>query len=102
MISLVIAASALVFLAILFMIVGWRASSLTDTQKRVRDQLQRLSMVGSETLADKDIIRDRRLSSITFVDRLLSGTGLAKNLELLLYQAGVEMKVGTFISTPAW
>ena len=95
--SLVIAASALVFLAILFLIVGWRAGSLTDTQKRVRDQLQRLSMIGSETLVDKDFIRDRRLSSITFVDRLLSGTGLAKNLELLLYQAGVEMKVGTFV-----
>ena len=94
---IVIAASALVFLACILLFVGWRVGTLTDTQKRIRGQLQRLSMVGSENLVDKDILRDRRLSSISFVDQMLSGTGLAKNLEILLYQAGIEMKVGTFV-----
>lgn len=95
--NLILAASVLVFLAFVLMFVGWRTGTLTETQKRVRSQLQRLSMVGSEELADKDIIRDRRLSSISFVDQLLSGTSLARKLELLLYQAGVEMRVGTFV-----
>jgi tight adherence protein B len=95
--TLVLAASALVFLACILLFIGWRASTLTETQKRIRGQLQRLAMVGAQDLADKDILRDRRLSSITFIDRLLSGTGLAKNLEILLYQAGIEMKVGTFV-----
>jgi tight adherence protein B len=95
--TIILAASALVFLAMILMFVGWRVGSLTETQKRIRGQLQRLSMVGAQDLADKDILRDRRLSSISFVDQLLSGTGFAKNLEILLYQAGIEMKVGTFV-----
>lgn len=93
----ILAASALVFLALILLFVGWRVGTLTETQKRIRGQLQRLSMVGSEQLVDKDILRDRRLSSISFVDQMLSGTGLAKNLEVLLYQAGIEMRVGTFV-----
>ena len=95
--TIIIAACALVFLACILLFVGWRVGTLTETQKRIRGQLQRLSMVGAQDLADKDILRDRRLSSISFVDQLLSGTGLAKNLEILLYQAGIEMKVGTFV-----
>lgn len=94
---IVISASVLVFLACILLFVGWRVGTLTDTQKRIRGQLQRLSMVGSEHLADRDLLRDRRLSNISFVDQMLSGTGFAKDMELLLYQAGVEMKVGTFI-----
>jgi tight adherence protein B len=94
---LVFAACALVFLACVLLFVGWRVGTLTETQKRIRGQLQRLSMVGATDLVDKDILRDRRLSSISVVDQMLSGTGLAKNLEVLLYQAGVDMKVGTFV-----
>jgi len=94
---IIIAACALVFLACILMFVGWRVGTLTDTQKRIRGQLQRLSMVGSENLVDKDILRDRRLSSISFVDQMLSGTGFARNMEILLYQAGINMKVGTFV-----
>ena len=94
---MIIGASALAFLALLFLFVGWRTGTLTDTQKRTRDQLRRLSMVGQEALADRDIVRDRRLSTINFVDKMLSGTTLARDLELLLYQAGVDMRVGTFL-----
>jgi hypothetical protein len=81
---IVISASVLVFLACILLFVGWRVGTLTDTQKRIRGQLQRLSMVGSEHLADRDLLRDRRLSSISFVDQMLSGTGFAKDMELLL------------------
>jgi tight adherence protein B len=93
----ILAASSLVFLALLFLFVGWRAGTLTDTQKRTREQLRRLAMVGGEDAAAPDIMRDRRLSSIGSIDRMLSGTRLARRTELLLYQAGVDMRVGTFL-----
>lgn len=94
---LILAASGLVFLALVFLFVGWRAGTLTETQKRMRDQLRRLAMVGGEDAADIELIRDRRLSTIGPIDRLLSGTSLARNLEVMLYQAGVNMRVGTFL-----
>ena len=75
---------------------GWRAGSLTDAQKRVRDQLQRLSMVGSRDPVDKDSCATA--GSEHHVRRPdAPGAGLARDLELLLYQAGVEMRVGTFV-----
>jgi tight adherence protein B len=41
--------------------------------------------------------RDERLSAIPFVDRLLRGLSIARRLELLLYQAGMSVRVGSFI-----
>ena len=41
--------------------------------------------------------RDERLSAIPFVDRLLRSLAIARRLELLLYQAGSSMRVGTFL-----
>lgn len=93
---LVLGASALAFLAVVFLYFGWRSSTLTETQKRTRDQLQRLSMIGREDTIDADIVRDKRLSSIGFLDQVLGSFPLAKRIELLLYKAGMQMRVGTF------
>lgn len=93
---LVIGASALAFLAVVFLYFGWRSSTLTETQKRTRDQLQRLSMIGREEIIDADLVRDKRLSSIGFLDQVLGSLPLARRIELLLYKAGMDMKVGTF------
>jgi len=93
---LVLGASLLVFLAIVFLYFGWRSSTLTDTQKRTRDQLRRLAMIGREETVDREILRDKRLSSITALDRFLSGFPLAQKIEVLLYKAGMDMRVGTF------
>ncbi|HYQ96486.1 MAG TPA: type II secretion system F family protein [Candidatus Eisenbacteria bacterium] len=41
--------------------------------------------------------RDERLSAIPVVDRLLRGLAIARRLELLLYQAGLSIRVGSFI-----
>jgi tight adherence protein B len=41
--------------------------------------------------------RDERLSAIPFVDRILRTLSIAKRLELLLYQAGMSVRVGSFI-----
>lgn len=94
---LVIGASALAFLAVLFLYFGWRSSTLTETQKRTKEQLRRLSMIGREEQIDLDILRDKRMSSIGFLDQVLGSAPFARRIELLLYKAGVDMRVGTFV-----
>ncbi|HEY7728952.1 MAG TPA: type II secretion system F family protein [Candidatus Eisenbacteria bacterium] len=41
--------------------------------------------------------RDDRLSAVPPLDRLLRGLSAARRIELLLYQAGMQMRVGTFL-----
>ena len=94
---MILVASGLVFLALLFLFIGWRAGTLTETQKRTREQLRRLAMVAGEGAADRDLLRDRRLSTIGALDRVLANSKLARDTELLLYRAGVDMRVGTFL-----
>lgn len=94
---MILVASALVFLTLVFLFVGWRAGTLTETQKRTREQLRRLAMVGGDDVADRDFVRDRRLSTIGPLDRALTNSKFARDTELLLYQAGVDMRVGTFL-----
>lgn len=94
---LVVGASFLAFLAIVFLYFGWRSSTLTETQKRTREQLRRLAMIGREESVDPDILRDKRLSSISVVDQVLGGMPFAHRLELLMYKAGMDMRVGTFM-----
>lgn len=43
------------------------------------------------------IERDTRMSALPFLDRLLRRASMARGLELLLYQAGVSMRVGMFL-----
>jgi tight adherence protein B len=54
-------------------------------------------MIGREDQIDKGILRDKRMSDITFIDRLLGSLPFARSLELLLYQAGLNWRVGTLI-----
>jgi tight adherence protein B len=94
---LALIAALLVFLAFVVAFYAWRASTLTEGQKRIQEQLRRLSMVGREGGVDSAILRDKRLSDITFVDRLLSSLPISRDLELLLYQAGLTWRVGTLV-----
>ena len=94
---LALIAALLVFLAFVVAFYAWRASTLSEGQKRVQDQLRRLSMIGREDVIDKGILRDKRMSDITFVDRFLSSLPFARKMELLLYQAGLNWRVGTLI-----
>jgi len=41
--------------------------------------------------------RDERLSAIPIVDKILRSLAIARRLELMLYQAGMTMRVGTFL-----
>jgi tight adherence protein B len=94
---LVLIAALLVFLACVVGFYAWRSSTMSEGQKRMQDQLRRISMVGREDVVDRALLRDKRLSDITFVDRLLNALPMARDLELLLYQAGLNWRVGTLI-----
>jgi tight adherence protein B len=90
-------AALLVFLAFVVAFYAWRASTLSEGQKRIQDQLRRLSMIGRDDQVDKGILRDKRMSDITFIDRLLGSFPFARRMELLLYQAGLNWRVGTLV-----
>ncbi len=94
---LALIAALLVFLACVVGFYAWRSSSLSEGQKRIQDQLRRISMVGREDTVDKAFLRDKRLSDITFIDRILSSFPMARDLELLLYQAGLNWRVGFLV-----
>jgi tight adherence protein B len=93
---LALIAALLVFLAFVVAFYSWRASSMSEGQKRVQDQLRRLSMIGRDDV-DKGILRDKRMSDITFIDRFLAALPFARKMELLLYQAGLNWRVGTLL-----
>jgi tight adherence protein B len=52
---------------------------------------------GSKGAARANIERDDRMSAIPIVDRLLRQVSIARRIELLLYQAGMQMRVGVFL-----
>jgi len=90
-------AALLVFLAFVVAFYAWRATTMSEGQKRVQDQLRRLSMLGREDTIDKGVLRDKRMSDITIVDRFLNSLPFSRKLELLLYQAGLSWRVGTLV-----
>jgi len=45
----------------------------------------------------RELERDRRLSVIPFLDKMLRGIQLGERLEMLLYQAGVGLRAGSLI-----
>lgn len=94
---LILIAALLVFLACVVGFYAWRSSTMSEGQKRMQDQLRRISMVGRESVVDPAILRDKRLSDITFIDRILGSLPMARDLELLLYQAGLNWRVGTLL-----
>ena len=94
---LAVTAALLVFLAAVVAFYAWRSSTLTDSQKRMRDQLRRISMVGREDTVDHAILRDKRLSDINLIDRILTAIPFSRRMELTLYQAGLNWRVGTLV-----
>jgi tight adherence protein B len=55
------------------------------------------SRSGPRGASSLKIERDDRLSAVPLLDRALRGLSLARRIELLLYQAGMQMRVGTFL-----
>jgi len=70
-------------------------------QERDADSLR--DRVGADKRGQKrrpaalDIERDTRMSAVPLLDRLLRSLSVARKVEMLLYQAGVTMRVGMFL-----
>jgi len=50
-----------------------------------------------DTWVQLQVERDERLSAIPILDRILKSLAIARRLELMLYQAGMTMRVGSFL-----
>lgn len=69
-------------------------------RKRERETLllrKRVGVTREEEWVPLQVQRDERLSALPTLDRLLRGLSFARRLELLLYQAGMTMRVGAFL-----
>jgi len=73
------------------------------TQRREREALELKKRVGGDTRGGAaatgavDLERDTRMSTLPFLDDFLKKVSAARRIELLLYQAGLGMKVATFL-----
>ena len=73
------------------------------TQRREREALELKQRVGGGSdargaAAGPVIVeRDTRMSTLPFLDQVLKKVSAARRIELLLYQAGMGMKVATFL-----
>jgi tight adherence protein B len=88
--------SLLIFLAT----VAFYFSLLLRRRERNTEELRdRIGAVreSGEDWAPLLVERDERLSAIPAVDRLLRGLAIARRLELMLYQAGMSIRVGSFL-----
>src|SRR5580765_7540595 len=88
--------SLLIFAAVATLAGGMFLRRKEGDSKAVRDRVGGRSAkasAGGPILVE----RDTRLSSLPILDKLLRQLSFARRLELLLYQAGSNMRVGTFL-----
>ena len=69
-----------------------REQSTRDLKERIGASTEK-----EETWTPLLVERDERLSAIPVVDKILRGLAIARRLELLLYQAGLSIRVGSFL-----
>jgi tight adherence protein B len=72
------------------------------TQRREREALELKQRVGggergAAAAGPAMVERDTRMSTLPFLDQFLKKAAAARRVELLLYQAGLGMKVATFL-----
>ena len=72
---------------------------LRKREKSTQDLKERVGVArpSEQQWVSIQVERDERLSAIPAVDRLLRGLAIARRLELLLYQAGMSIRVGSFL-----
>ena len=90
-----------VFVAILvFGTVATLVTAMAQRRKEQTDQKLR-DRVGSNDLAGPAgmvaLERDTRMSTIPLLDTFLKNLSMARRIELFLYQAGMSMRVATFV-----
>ena len=89
--------SALIFLATVTFYFSLVLRRREQSTQLLRDRIGVSRDPKEEEWVPLQVERDERLSAIPFVDRLLRTLSIARRLELLLYQAGMSVRVGSFI-----
>jgi tight adherence protein B len=92
----IIAFSVLVFLAVLTAGVALFVHQGGETSRRLQKRLGDLNRAGREG-PQVDVVRDSTYTSIPWMDEALRRVNLGQQLELLLYQAGMSMRVGVLL-----
>jgi tight adherence protein B len=89
-----------VFVAILlFAAVATLVAAMAQRRKEHSDQAlrERVGTTEGVTAGTVALERDTRMSTIPFLDGVLKKVALAQRTELFLYQAGMSMRVATFV-----
>ncbi len=88
--------SLLIFAAVATLAVGFLLRRKEKDSDKVRARIGGRQSKANATVAAA-IERDTRLSSLPFLDKWLRTLSFSRRLELLLYQAGSNMRVATFL-----
>ena len=88
--------AALTFGATVALVLALTARKREHGTEELRDRVGR-AKPGSADPSNVRIERDDRMSAVPFLDRALRGLSIARRVELLLYQAGMQMRVGAFL-----
>lgn len=92
---MIVAVSALVFLAVVLAVVGVVLGREGAAARQLADRLRRFGWKGGAE--DAGVEKDARYSTIPLFDRLLRAMNLGTRLEMLLYQAGMKARPGVLV-----
>jgi tight adherence protein B len=89
--------SILIFLAVVAGVVGFVQFHGGEGARALRSRLRAIAQRTRVELPKMDVERDTRYSAIPMLDVVLRRLNLGQRLELLLYQAGMSMRVGVLL-----
>ena len=89
--------SILLFIAVVIAVAGMIMHRQGEGLRQMQDRLKGLGHKSGPKVAERSVTRDSRYSAIPFLDAFLRRLDLSGKLELLLYQAGLTMRVGQLI-----
>jgi tight adherence protein B len=93
---MILAFSILLFLAVALLITGVAVDRSGAGARFLSERLNRIRRSG-ETEKGIDAERDKRLSTVPWLDRALRSLNTGSHLELLLYQGGMRMRAGVLV-----
>ena len=91
-----VAVSILIFLATVTFYFSLQLRRREQSTELLRERIG-VTRERPEEWVQLQVERDERLSAIPIVDKILRSLSIARRLELMLYQAGMSMRVGTFL-----
>jgi tight adherence protein B len=93
---LILAFSILIFLAVVVASIAVVMHRGGEAARQLQDRLRDISRQ-TRDLPKLDVERDKRYSAMPWLDAILRKINLGQRLELLLYQAGMTMRVGVLV-----